>query len=262
MLTEVYEGNEPFAFISYAHTDKDRVFPILEKLSQLHLRLWYDGGIEGGVDWADDIATRLLDCHCVLAFISGNYIASNNCRDEITYAIDLNKEWILIYLEQTTLSPGMTMRLSRKQKIFMEQYGETEFYKKILKAPAIQFCRSEAVNKTKKIFYTNGYYEGEVLDRKRNGKGEMKYTNGAVYDGDWLDDYRHGHGVMTYTDGGSYDGEWVKGRFHGSGTRVYKDKSVYKGTFSEGKRHGNGTLTDADGTVICAGVWKKDSFIG
>ena len=36
----VYEGGEPFAFISYAHADSDRVLPLIRGLQQQGMRIW------------------------------------------------------------------------------------------------------------------------------------------------------------------------------------------------------------------------------
>ena len=43
---KAYEGAEPYCFVSYAHINSDRVYPIVEQLMQRGIRLWYDDGIE------------------------------------------------------------------------------------------------------------------------------------------------------------------------------------------------------------------------
>lgn len=43
---KAYEGAEPYCFVSYAHVNSDRVYPIVEQLMQRGIRLWYDDGIE------------------------------------------------------------------------------------------------------------------------------------------------------------------------------------------------------------------------
>ena len=40
--------------------------------------------------------------------------------------------------------------------------------------------------------YKDALYKGELLTRKRQGKGVMVYTNGRVYEGEWSKDKRHG----------------------------------------------------------------------
>lgn len=52
-----------------------------------------------------------------------------------------------------------------------------------------------------KILYSNGdYYEGDVKQGKRNGKGIHYFKNGDVYEGDYLRDKRIGKGKMSFTD--------------------------------------------------------------
>ena len=69
-----YEGKKPYIFISYAHKDSHRVFPILEELDRRGYRVWYDDGIAPGSEWPEDIATHLDGCAVFLAFVSNNSI--------------------------------------------------------------------------------------------------------------------------------------------------------------------------------------------
>ena len=41
-------------------------------------------------------------------------------------------------------------------------------------------------------------YDGNWRDDKRDGRGEMKWANGAHYNGDWKGDVKHGSGVYTW----------------------------------------------------------------
>lgn len=47
---EVYSGNEPYIFVSYAHKDSQIVVPILEQMQSAGFRFWYDKGIEAGTE--------------------------------------------------------------------------------------------------------------------------------------------------------------------------------------------------------------------
>ena len=40
----VYEGNDKYIFVSYAHKDSQKVVPIVETLSSNGFRVWYDSG--------------------------------------------------------------------------------------------------------------------------------------------------------------------------------------------------------------------------
>ena len=107
-----YEGKEPYIFISYAHKDSAEVLPLIEELSSRGYRVWYDAGIEAGTEWPEYIAAHLEKSACVLAFLSASAVASFNCRQEINYAIDLQKPTLTVYLEELALTGGMRMRLA------------------------------------------------------------------------------------------------------------------------------------------------------
>lgn len=138
-----YDGSEPYIFISYSHKDMDKVFGIIRKLQDEGYRVWYDEGIDPATEWDENIAQHIINSGCLIAFISGNYIASNNCKDEINFARDLDKPRLLIYIEQTKLPAGMAMRLMRIQAIHEYKYEDkTDFYKKLLETPVIRDCRN------------------------------------------------------------------------------------------------------------------------
>lgn len=67
---KAYEGAEPYCFVSYAHINSDRVYPIVEQLMQRGIRLWYDDGIEAGSDFREFIAEKIRDSWQVLLFAS------------------------------------------------------------------------------------------------------------------------------------------------------------------------------------------------
>ena len=118
-----YKGAEPYIFISYAHKDAQRVWPIIDRLIRDGYRVWYDEGIDPGTEWDEFIANHIEHCSCFLAFLSANYMASDNCKDELNFVRDLNKSRLLIYLESgVELPSGMRMRLGRLQAIHWYTY--------------------------------------------------------------------------------------------------------------------------------------------
>lgn len=137
-----YDGSKPYIFISYSHKDIDKVFGIIRMLQDEGYRVWYDEGIDPATEWDDNIAQHIIDSGCLIAFISGNYIASSNCKDEINFARDLDKPRLLIYIEQTKLPAGMAMRLMRIQAIHEYKYeNKADFSKKLLEASVIGACK-------------------------------------------------------------------------------------------------------------------------
>ena len=137
-----YEGDKPHIFISYSHKDRTEVFGIIRELQNNGYRVWYDEGIDPASEWDENIAEHISECSYLIAFISPNYIESQNCRDEISYARDLNKDRLLVYLEETDLPAGMAMRLMRLQAIHKYRYRTSpDFYEKLFAAHGIGIAR-------------------------------------------------------------------------------------------------------------------------
>lgn len=93
--------------------------------------VWFDEGIDPGSEWDDTIATRIQNAACFLAFISKNFLESDNCKDELNYARDLGCERIIIYLENVNLPSGLQMRIGRTQAIHKYRYSDTDFFEKV-----------------------------------------------------------------------------------------------------------------------------------
>ena len=112
-----YEGNEPFIFISYSHRNSDMVFPIIQKLHERGLRVWYDRGIDPGSEWPEEIANHLIGCGLFLLFMSPEAAESHNVRREITMAVDRKKPLMNVYLKETELQPGLQLQLNLIQYV-------------------------------------------------------------------------------------------------------------------------------------------------
>ena len=63
-----YSGAEPYLFVSYAHKDEAQVFPMIRALHERRCRIWYDEGIEIGVNWPQTVAERLRDSDTALHY--------------------------------------------------------------------------------------------------------------------------------------------------------------------------------------------------
>ena len=139
-----YNENMPYIFISYSHRDNDLVLPIIKRLRAEGYNLWYDDGVEAGSEWDENIARHIGMCSYFIAFVSKNYIDSKNCKDELNYSRDLNKEQFLIYLEDVELPCGMAMRMNRIQAIYWNRYMPNNMeraYQKIFTAIGIEKTR-------------------------------------------------------------------------------------------------------------------------
>jgi hypothetical protein len=74
----------------------------------------------------------LVDADLMIAFISNAFMASDNCRKEMSYALSKKKKVINIFLEETALSPGMELQLGNIFAIMKYTYpSEGYFYSKL-----------------------------------------------------------------------------------------------------------------------------------
>ena len=136
-----YTGAAPYIFISYAHSDSYDVLSVVGELQKDHYRVWYDQGILPGNPWDENVAARLRDCQCVIAFVSRAYIASANCRDELSLARSFGKNTVLVHLDDSPMTPGMRMRYGRLFALFLHSMPEEEFYEKLSSTENISLTR-------------------------------------------------------------------------------------------------------------------------
>ena len=138
----IYEGTEKYIFISYAHKDSSKVIPIVDALSENGFRVWYDSGIEAGTEWPEHIEDHLVNSEVVVVFMTPNTIDSRNCRNEINFALELKKEILVIYLEETELIKGMRLQLNSTQSLFRKNHNSAEtFIQELLNARILANCR-------------------------------------------------------------------------------------------------------------------------
>jgi len=119
---ELYEGNEPYIFVSYSHKDTDRVLPYIQALSDGGFRVWYDVGTEAGTEWPAYIEDHLKRSAVVVIFMSEAAVDSRNCRNEINLAHKIGKAFLVVYLEETDLRDGMDLQLSSSQSLYANRH--------------------------------------------------------------------------------------------------------------------------------------------
>lgn len=167
-----YEGNDPFIFVSYAHNDRDIVFPIIELLQNNGYHVWYDEGLHVGNDWRDELADRISNCHAFIFMMSNESAKSGYCRDEI-YAADSAMKtrmdsvesdedeplsMVTIMLEKADLSSGIRLILGSKQMISGIGSSAQEIIDKLIASEKLEKCRDSF-----------RYVEGENWGPARNG---------------------------------------------------------------------------------------------
>ena len=125
-----YKGTEPYMFISYAHVDSAQVYPIIMRFTRQGYNVWYDEGIEPGIEWPEEIAKALNASRLFVVFITPNSVASENVRNEINFALAHKLPFIAIFLCETTLTPGLQLQIGSKQAIMHYQMDGNSFERK------------------------------------------------------------------------------------------------------------------------------------
>ena len=134
-----------------------------------------------------------------------------------------------------------------------------------------------------RFIYNKEIYNGQFVNGKRNGKGEMIFSNGDEYKGNWTNDIIEGDGSILYGvvyEGskkmfqGMYDGQWLKGKKNGNGMFICANGDRYNGNWLNDKRSGSGELSFYTGreliiselgglnAVSFTGEWYNDSIKG
>lgn len=132
-MQAAYGGDGPYVFVSYSHADK-LVLRELGWLQDNGIDLWYDEGIHPGSRWTDHLARQIKDSKLVLYFVTPNSAGSENCRNEIDYAIENHKHILVVHLEETELAEGQKLALNSFQAIMRPELAHKEYRAKLLLA--------------------------------------------------------------------------------------------------------------------------------
>lgn len=139
-----YKGKEPYIFISYAHVDSALVYPIISEFYGSGYNVWYDEGIEPGIEWPEEIANALDRCSLFVVFVSPAATSSPNVRNEINFALTKKDlPFIAIHLTATTLTPGLQLQMGTKQAILKYNLDEDSFRRKYTYSFETVFKRPE-----------------------------------------------------------------------------------------------------------------------
>jgi len=140
-----YEGPEPYIFVSYAHANKDKVYPIIKQLHEMGYRLWYDEGIKPGKEWGDEVQRHLENATLMLLFLSPVAVERKNVRSETQFAWSKDIPILCVDLVETKeLKYGLALWLSLTQRVLFYSYtDEEQFYEKLQKGLPKKTMRPE-----------------------------------------------------------------------------------------------------------------------
>jgi hypothetical protein len=125
-----YQGDDSYAFVSYARDDRDRVLAVVQDLAELGFKVWWDEDITGGAEWRPYLEEKIRGSQHLLLFLSRRSVSSESVRQEIRLARELNKPLLSVRLDRSALGPEVAAMVSayhmldRSAAGFDEQLGK------------------------------------------------------------------------------------------------------------------------------------------
>ena len=126
---DVYEGNEPYLFISYSHKDQQVMLSVKRILEESNIRYWYDNGLHSGDDWNMVIAKHLKGSAVCLLLLSPNSAESEYVKNELNFAMNHRIPIHTLLLKQFDLPLDIEMMTGRIQMVEMEGNFQTKLIK-------------------------------------------------------------------------------------------------------------------------------------
>ncbi|MBK5212530.1 MAG: toll/interleukin-1 receptor domain-containing protein [Flavobacteriaceae bacterium] len=126
-------------FISYSRRDTDYVKSLVDALRKQGFEVWFDNNIRTGTDWDDTIESELKKADAIVLILSKTSVASDNVKDEISYAIGLDKPVSPIKIEEC----DVPMRLARKQFVDFTAMGHEAGFERLVNDLKISLKEAE-----------------------------------------------------------------------------------------------------------------------
>lgn len=178
-----------YIFLSYSHVDKDAINMISTKMKNDGYCVWYDNGINPGSEWSEDIAIHIEKAKVFVAFITKDYIKSENCKDELSYARENSLIIILVFLKkEVEISSGMKLRNHRRQQLFYYQYSDKQkFYNKLYAAEGVCDCLKDGSDEKNSIIIAEEIKNenvniGSLKISSQTGNAESTYRLAKCYE--------------------------------------------------------------------------------
>jgi TolB-like protein len=128
-----YKGDDPYFFISYAHRDEELIYDELEWLIKSDFNVWYDEGIDVGVVWRQALADALAEASGLIFFATKHSVASKNCLNEISFAMDEDIQVFVVNLDDTVLPRQLRFALNDKQILVRSAFSLAKYREKLNK---------------------------------------------------------------------------------------------------------------------------------
>ena len=162
---DMYEGKEPYVFISYSHKDQSDMWEVRAFLEQEHVRYWYDNGLHSGDDWNFTIASHLEGAAVCLLLLSENSAGSDYVKNELNFALNHRIPIHTLLLKSFVLPIDIEIMIGRIQMIEKKEGYEQELIRAL--PPELVFSSGTEEGRKEDVFQHPLYEPGDrLLDRQ------------------------------------------------------------------------------------------------
>lgn len=159
MTVRPYEGDEPFIFFSYCHEDGPQVYPLIDALTRMGYRIWFDSGITIGDEWPEVIADKLEKCTAFLPAITRAYCRSHNCKNELTFQVEDKKPIYPLKIENFPLIGGIRLQLASTQYVQLYDLPAAQWPEKVAALEPLESCKGKPIELPEPLAQTDSAEE-------------------------------------------------------------------------------------------------------
>jgi len=162
----IYEGSEPYIFVSHPSYISESTSLLLSALSCCGYRLWYDNGILTGLERACVVEERIDSAEVFLAVLSCGTSVCTEFWDELWYAHRNGKNLLLVCPdeEEPCLPRGFGLLLGRCRRISRMQYpDEDKFLAALCSSPLLADCRAPSAEETVELSLRTYPHDSSIL---------------------------------------------------------------------------------------------------
>ena len=100
-------NGKPYVFLSYSHTEKHLIDPLVQQMNDLGYRVWYDRALSHTDDYNAVISGAIKHCSIFLIILSPDAVKSEYIRRELSFAVETCKKQIVAVQLSNFLIPDV-----------------------------------------------------------------------------------------------------------------------------------------------------------
>ena len=108
----VYEGNEPYLYVSCSTEDAAVVSPVLDQLGYDGYRIWYDEECTAKNIVNSALTEKVRHCAVFLVLITNNFASSRTCRSALNTAVESGRTVRVLFLQDVALPQSLAMQIA------------------------------------------------------------------------------------------------------------------------------------------------------